>query len=62
MPFVGTVPAIKPAAERYTVTDDIGARRRQGTVARDYTQNLIAQFRRALPVTLVGSKHLARSR
>ena len=31
----------------------------QGTVARDYTQNLIAQFAAHCSVTLVGSKRLA---
>ena len=58
IPFVGTVPAIKPAAE--------GSRSRlisvlatPGTVARDYTRELIEKFARDCEVTLVGSKTLA---
>jgi glutamate racemase len=58
LPFVGTVPAIKPAAER-TKSKMISVLGTQGTVARDYTQNLIAQFAAHCSVTLVGSKRLA---
>ncbi|HEY8124887.1 MAG TPA: glutamate racemase [Methylocystis sp.] len=58
LPFVGTVPAIKPAAER-TRSGMISVLGTQGTVARDYTQNLIAQFAAHCAVTLVGSKRLA---
>ncbi|CCJ07962.1 glutamate racemase [Methylocystis sp. SC2] len=58
LPFVGTVPAIKPAAER-TRSKMISVLGTQGTVARDYTQNLIAQFAAHCSVTLVGSKRLA---
>ncbi|MGZ9409655.1 MAG: glutamate racemase [Methylocystis sp.] len=58
LPFVGTVPAIKPAAER-TRSRMITVLGTQGTVARDYTQNLIAQFAAHCSVTLVGSKRLA---
>ena len=58
LPFVGTVPAIKPAAER-TRSKIISVLGTPGTVARDYTQNLIAQFAAHCSVTLVGSKRLA---
>ncbi|MFO1103338.1 MAG: glutamate racemase [Methylocystis sp.] len=58
LPFVGTVPAIKPAAER-TRSRMISVLGTPGTVARDYTQNLIAQFAAHCSVTLVGSKRLA---
>ncbi|MBM3550324.1 MAG: glutamate racemase [Alphaproteobacteria bacterium] len=59
VPFVGTVPAIKPAAER-TRSRMISVLGTPGTVARDYTQNLIAQFAGHCSVTLVGSQRLAR--
>jgi glutamate racemase len=59
IPFVGTVPAIKPAAER-SRSHLISVLGTPGTVARDYTQNLIAQFAAHCQVTLVGSATLAR--
>ncbi len=59
VPFVGTVPAIKPAAER-SRSHLISVLGTPGTVARDYTQHLIAQFAAHCRVTLVGSAHLAR--
>lgn len=59
LPFVGTVPAIKPAAER-SRSHLISVLGTPGTVARDYTQNLIAQFAAHCRVTLVGSATLAR--
>ncbi len=59
IPFVGTVPAIKPAAER-SRSHLISVLGTPGTVARDYTQNLIAQFAAHCRVTLVGSATLAR--
>lgn len=59
IPFVGTVPAIKPAAER-SRSRMISVLATPGTVARDYTQNLVAQFAADCRVTLVGSTHLAR--
>jgi len=59
LPFVGTVPAIKPAAER-TRSKMISVLGTPGTVARDYTQNLIAQFAGHCSVSLVGSQRLAR--
>jgi glutamate racemase len=59
MPFVGAVPAIKPAAER-SRSGIISVLATPGTVARDYTQNLIALFAAHCVVNLVGSAHLAR--
>jgi glutamate racemase len=58
VPFVGTVPAIKPAAEqsRSRVFSVLAT---PGTVARDYTRNLIGSFAADCDVTLVGSRHLA---
>ena len=41
LPFVGTVPAIKPAAER-SRSQMISVLATPGTVARDYTRTLIA--------------------
>jgi len=58
LPFVGTVPAIKPAAE-HTRSKMISVLGTPGTVARDYTQNLIAQFAAHCSVRLVGSTRLA---
>ena len=58
-PFVGAVPAIKPAAE-WSRSGIISVLATPGTVARDYTQNLIAQFAAHCRVNLVGSAHLAR--
>jgi glutamate racemase len=59
IPFVGAVPAIKPAAER-SRSGVISVLATPGTVARDYTQNLIAQFAAHCRVNLVGSAQLAR--
>jgi glutamate racemase len=59
LPFVGTVPAIKPAAE-HSRSHLISVLGTLGTVARDYTQNLISQFAAHCRVTLVGSATLAR--
>jgi glutamate racemase len=59
IPFVGAVPAIKPAAER-SRSHLISVLGTPGTVARDYTQNLIAQYAAHCRVTLVGSATLAR--
>jgi glutamate racemase len=56
--FVGTVPAIKPAAAM-SRTKLISVLATPGTVARDYTQKLISEFAGGCSVTLVGSKHLA---
>lgn len=59
IPFIGTVPAIKPAAEG-SQSRMISVLATPGTVKRDYTQNLIAQFAAHCRVNLVGSTHLAR--
>lgn len=58
VPFVGTVPAIKPAAaashaKRFSVLAT------PGTVARDYTRALIAEHAADCRVTLVGAPGLA---
>lgn len=58
-PFVGTVPAIKPAAER-TQSGLISVLATPGTVKRAYTRNLIQSFASRCHVRLVGSQSLAR--
>ncbi|MBV9066568.1 MAG: glutamate racemase, partial [Methylobacteriaceae bacterium] len=58
LPFVGTVPAIKPAAER-SRSQMISVLATPGTVARDYTRALIATHAGRCRVTLVGSHSLA---
>lgn len=56
--FVGTVPAIKPAAER-TRSGLVSVLATPGTVKRQYTRDLIHQYASRCHVRLVGSKHLA---
>lgn len=56
--FVGTVPAIKPAAER-TASGLVSVLATPGTVKRQYTQDLIDQYASRCHVTLVGSTKLA---
>jgi glutamate racemase len=58
IPFVGTVPAIKPAAE-FSQSRLISVLATPGTVARDYTRDLIEKFAGHCEVTLVGSQSLA---
>jgi len=58
IPFVGTVPAIKPACER-SVSKRVSVLATPGTVKRDYTQGLIREFAAGCEVTLVGSERLA---
>lgn len=58
LPFVGTVPAIKPAAEG-SKTRHVAVLATPGTVKRDYTQELIRIFAGGCKVTLVGSTALA---
>lgn len=58
LPFVGTVPAIKPAAER-SRSRMISVLATPGTVARDYMRALVEQFAEGCDVTLVGSRRLA---
>lgn len=58
VPFVGTVPAIKPAcaASQTRLVSVLGT---EATVAREYTKRLIADFGQGCDVTLVGSRRLA---
>jgi glutamate racemase len=57
-PFVGTVPAIKPAAER-TRSGIVSVLATPGTVRRQYTRDLIETWARKCHVRLVGSDRLA---
>mgnify|MGYP001164702988 CR=1 FL=1 len=57
-PVVGTVPAIKPAAER-SQSRLISVLATPGTVRRDYTHDLVARYAGDCAVTLVGCRHLA---
>ncbi|NTE86523.1 glutamate racemase [Agrobacterium rubi] len=59
MTFVGTVPAIKPAAER-TRSGLVSVLATPGTVKRTYTRDLIQSFASQCHVRLVGSENLAR--
>jgi len=54
VPVVGVVPAIKPAAER-SQTKVIGLLATPGTIARDYTNELIQSFAATCRVLRVGS-------
>jgi glutamate racemase len=58
VPFVGTVPAIKPACAQST-TKRIAVLGTQATVSREYTRALIREFAAGCDVVLVGSSHLA---
>ncbi|AMC13338.1 glutamate racemase [Liberibacter crescens] len=58
IPFVGTVPAIKPAAER-TLSGFVSVLSTAGTIRRAYTHDLIQSFASKCNVQLVGSKNLA---
>ena len=58
LPFVGTVPAIKPAAER-TESGLVSVLATPATVRRDYTKGLIRDFAAGCGVTLVGATELA---
>ena len=57
-PFIGTVPAIKPAAER-TASGLISVLATPATVSRDYTRGLIESYASRCEVHLVGSRTLA---
>lgn len=59
MTFVGTVPAIKPAAER-TRSGLVSVLATPGTVKRAYTRDLIQSFASQCHVRLIGSLNLAR--
>jgi glutamate racemase len=56
--FVGTVPAIKPAAER-TSSHLVSVLATPGTVRRQYTRDLISDWAGKVEVNLVGSTGLA---
>ena len=58
IPFVGTVPAIKPACAR-SKTRRVSVLGTKGTVKREYTRRLIDDFAQGCNVTLVGSAELA---
>lgn len=58
MPIVGTVPAIKPAAQQ-TSSGQISVLATPGTVQRDYTRSLISDFASGVNVRLVGAENLA---
>ena len=58
VPFVGTVPAIKPACAR-SKTRRVSVLGTKGTVQREYTRALIRDFAQGCEVTLVGSPELA---
>ncbi len=57
--FIGTVPAIKPAAER-TRSGIVSVLATPGTIKRAYTRELIETYAGKHQVHLVGSDHLAR--
>ncbi|MAB00357.1 MAG: glutamate racemase [Stappia sp.] len=59
IPVVGTVPAIKPAAQ-LTRSGVVAVLATPGTVRREYTFDLIERFASEVAVTLVGSRGLAR--
>jgi glutamate racemase len=58
VPFVGTVPAIKPACAQ-SKTKRVSVFGTKGTVKREYTRALIRDFAQGCEVTLVGSAELA---
>jgi glutamate racemase len=58
LPFVGTVPAIKPACAG-SKTKRVSVLGTKGTVKREYTRKLIQDFGQGCEVTLVGSGELA---
>jgi glutamate racemase len=58
VPFVGTVPAIKPACTQ-SKTRRVSVLGTSGTVKREYTKKLIQDFAQGCEVTLVGSAELA---
>jgi len=58
IPFVGTVPAIKPACAR-SKTKRVSVLGTKGTVQREYTRGLIRDFAQGCEVKLVGSPELA---
>ena len=57
VPFVGTVPAIKPACAA-SKSKRVAVLGTEATVRREYTKALIRDFARGCAVDLVGSAHL----
>jgi glutamate racemase len=58
IPFVGTVPAIKPAAG-LSISKRITVLATPGTVAREYTRDLVQTYAAGCAVNLVGSRRFA---
>lgn len=58
VPFVGTVPAIKPACAA-SKTKRVSVLGTKGTVQREYTRKLIADFAQGCEVNLIGAENLA---
>jgi glutamate racemase len=58
VPFVGTVPAIKPACA-ISQSKRVAVLGTEATVSREYTRALIRDFSNGSEVALVGSAHLA---
>jgi glutamate racemase len=58
VPFIGTVPAIKPACAA-SISKRVSVLGTQATVAREYTKALIRDFANGTDITLVGSGALA---
>jgi glutamate racemase len=58
VPFVGTVPAIKPACAT-SVTKRVSVLGTEATIKREYTRALIRDYAQGCDVTLVGAKALA---
>ena len=58
VPFVGTVPAIKPACAQ-SKSKRVAVLGTQATVSREYTRALIREYAAGCDVALVGSSHLA---
>lgn len=58
VPFVGTVPAIKPACAA-SKTKRVSVLGTKGTVKREYTKALIRDFAQGCDVMLVGAENLA---
>ncbi len=58
VPFIGTVPAIKPACA-VSVSKRVSVLGTQATIAREYTRALIHDFANGADITLVGSARLA---
>jgi glutamate racemase len=58
VPFVGTVPAIKPACAQ-SKSKQVSVLGTKATVSREYTRALIREFAQGCDVTLVGAARLA---